>query len=153
MFLILFLQIRNSSPQCFSTEAINNIFHNHFTKNFACYHISPISIWRKRKLGGRGNEKPAQRQSCMGWYRTCKIVNSLSKIHVDWFKEIHFKLTLLTFLVLLLFLRKIWTAATFCYLIYFQSSRKFFCRGKISWCHEESVSLSLMTGLICFNIW
>ena len=112
--------------------------------------LSPAQI--KKKEAWVGNEKPAQKQSCVGWYRPCKIVNSSSRTHVNWFKEIHFKLILLTFFVMLSFLRKILTAATFCYLIYFQSLRNFFCRGKTSWCHEESVSLSLVTGLVCFNI-
>ena len=62
--------------------------------------LSPAQI--KKKEAWAGDEKPAQRQSCMGWYRPHKIVNNSSRIHINWFKEIHFKL-ILTFLFMLSF--------------------------------------------------
>ena len=65
--------------------------------------LSPAQI--KKKESWAGNEKPAQRQSCVGWYRLHKIVNSSSRIHFNWFNRIHFKLILLTLLFKSLFFK------------------------------------------------
>ena len=62
-------------------------------------------------------------------YHLCKsrkrrlvgAMKSLSTIHFNWFNIIHFKLILVILLFSLYFLRQILTAATVCYLIYFQS--------------------------------
>ena len=42
--------------------------------------VSPMQI--KKKETWTGNEKPALRWSCMGWYRPCKILNNFSRIHL-----------------------------------------------------------------------
>ena len=75
---------------------------------------------RKRRLRWVGDEKPAIRQSCVYWYCPRKVPNSLCRIHFNWFNGIDCKLILLNLLFKSLFLRQILTAATFCYLIYFQ---------------------------------
>ena len=67
-----------------------------------------------------GNENPALTEHYVGSYHLRKTVNSSSRIHFNWLNRIHFKLILLTFLLIFIFSRQILTSATICYLIYFQ---------------------------------
>ena len=45
--------------------------------------LSPTQI--KKKEVWAGNEKPALRKSCVGWYRPCQMLNSSSRINFNWF--------------------------------------------------------------------
>ena len=47
------------------------------------WHDRAITRANQEKEAWAGDEKPAQRQSCVGRYRPRKIVNSSSRIHVN----------------------------------------------------------------------
>ena len=52
----------------------------------------------KKKNAWVGDEKLALKWSWVDWYCLSKILNSLSRIHFNWFNRITFKLILLTLL-------------------------------------------------------
>ena len=107
----------------------------HGTQGIACTHVI---ICRNQEKGGLGGKwKACQKLKLCGLILSVKIVNSLSRIHFNWFNKIHFKLILF-----FNWFRQILTAVTFWLLIYFQSLNNFFVKEKIS-CHERSVIYTL----------